>query len=408
MTVASRVIDAELRTDGPAGVSLRKAVERTLDAHWRPPGFACPNAERYPWMWLWDSCFHAIVWSALDRPDRAVSELRAALAGQDPHSGFVPHMAYFGASSADATEAATFWGTGDGSSTVLSSITQPPMYGHAVAELTRRGLEVPPDVVSAAVAGLRFLLADRRRHGSGLIELVHPWESGCDDSPRWDDVVTGPWSIASWRETKGSLLDTIDRGPSGAPIANDGFAVASIGFNALVAFNASELASAVDGSVGAELRHAASTLTEAIDGRWLASQRTWVDAGPTESGSGRCRTADALLPLLVVLRAEAVEELADPAAFGAPFGPRGVHLAEPVRDPRSYWRGPAWPQLSYLLWLAATRHGQSALADRIALGTSAAAERTGLAEYWDGDTGTGGGAVPQSWTALALLMAPDA
>ena len=29
----------------------------------------------------------------------------------------------------------------------------------------------------------------------------------------------------------------------------------------------------------------------------------------------------------------------------------------------------------------------------------------GLAEYWDADTGTGGGAVPQSWTGLAVVMA---
>ena len=71
-----------------------------------------------------------------------------------------------------------------------STITQPPIYALAVVELSRRGVEVPAEVVERAVAGLWFLLRDRRRSRAGLIELVHPWESGCDHSPRWDDLMS--------------------------------------------------------------------------------------------------------------------------------------------------------------------------------------------------------------------------
>ena len=75
---------------------------------------------------------------------------------------------------------AEFWGRPG-----TSSITQPPMYGHAVAELVRRGVDVDADVVDRAGRGLRFLLESRVRDGVGPV-IVHPWESGCDDSPRWD------------------------------------------------------------------------------------------------------------------------------------------------------------------------------------------------------------------------------
>ena len=44
-------------------------------------------------------------------------------------------------------------------------------------------------------------------------------------------------------------------------------------------------------------------------------------------------------------------------------------------------------------------------ADRIAAATVQAAVRSGLAEYWHPDTGAGLGAIPQSWTGLALVMA---
>jgi len=354
-------------------------------------------------MWLWDSCFHAVVWGALGDAERAVRELRTALAGQDPLTGFVPHMAYHGAGPVEAADAAAFWGSAGADRVARSTITQPPMFGHAVAELVRRGIDVPEDLVDRSVAGLRFLMRRRRRGDAGLIELVHPWESGCDDSPRWDDVVAGTWSVAAWHVTKGTLLGSIERSPSGAPIGNAAFAIESVGFNALVAFNALELAGAIDDG---PLAAGAEALVTAIDRRWEPALATWVDGGVTAEGSGRCRTLDSLLPLLVIPRPDAFAALADPTAFGAPYGPRGVHLAEAVHDPGSYWRGPAWPQLSYLLWLAAQRHGRHGLAARIGRSTGAAALMTGLAEYWDGDTGTGGGATPQSWSALSLLMTP--
>jgi glycogen debranching enzyme len=82
-----------------------------------------------------------------------------------------------------------------------------------------------------------------------------------------------------------------------------------------------------------------------------------------------------------------------------------VHRAEPTFAPDVYWRGPTWPQLSYLLWVAATRARRADVAAAIAASTVAGAARSGLAEYWHPDTGRGLGAVPQSWTGLALLMA---
>jgi hypothetical protein len=127
--------------------------------------------------------------------------------------------------------------------------------------------------------------------------------------------------------------------------------VASAGFNALVAFNARELAGLTGDDV---LGAGAQELAEALDDRWDPDLRTWVDDGPTAATSGRIRTLDALLPALVTARPvpEVLAPLADPAAHGAPYGPTGVHRAEPTFAPSTYWRGSAWPQLSYLCWVA--------------------------------------------------------
>ncbi len=363
-----------------------------LEAHWTAGGYCVPNPDTYPWQWLWDSCFHAVAWAHLG-DERGVVELASALSAIDD-DGFVPHMRYPG----DPGFHEEFWGRPG-----TSSITQPPMYGHAVAELVRLGFEVGEPLIERAGRGLRFLLQRRARTPGGLILVCHPWETGCDDSPRWDHWRPDP-SPAAWWTTKGTLVAGIERSATGAPIANPAFAAAPAGFNALVAFNARELATvaADDG-----LLALAQELAQAIDERWDGT--TWIDDGDAASTSGRIDTLDGLLPALLggPHAVTAITRYVDPATFGAPYGPRGVSRAEPTHDPRAYWRGPAWPQLSYLSWLAAMRAGAAALAESVRSMTVGGAWSSGWAEYWDADTGEGLGARPQSWTSLVAALASD-
>ena len=367
---------------------LRTAVAAMMASHWREGGHTVPNGSVYPWQWLWDSCFHALIWAELGDGDRAVAELANLLAVQD-ELGFVPHMTYHG----DPSAPADFWGRSG-----TSSITQPPVYGHAAAELVRRGITVPDEVVEQAVHGLAFLFDHRARTADGLVTVVHPWETGCDDSPRWDGWCPGGYERTRFREVKGELLATVVRAEGGAPLANPGFAVASAGFNALVAWNAVELAG-LTGDDG--LRASATELTEALDGRWDPDLVTWTDDGP--HASGRVRTADALLVTLVAPRPAAFAALGDAAGLGGPFGAAGTDRRERAYDPDAYWRGPVWPQLTYLLQRAAVAAGDP-VAGALADGLRAGAANSGLAEYWHPDTAAPGGAVPQSWTGLALLV----
>jgi hypothetical protein len=264
------------------------------------------------------------------------------------------------------------------------------------------GLPLGEEVVERATRGLRFLLERRHRSSGGLVLLCHPWESGCDDSPRWDDVVDGPWSRDAWFDAKGTLLETIERSPTGAPLVNPAFAVGSVGFSALVAWNARELGALTGDD---RLLAPARELAEVVDARWDPALATWVDDGPTAAGSGRVRTHDALLPSLVAPRPEAFAPLTDPSALGGPFGPAGVHRAEPTFDPAGYWRGGAWPQLAYLSWRAARAAGDGRTEASLRSSLAAGALRSGFAELWEPDTGAALGAVPQSWTTLAAVVA---
>jgi hypothetical protein len=367
------------------------SCRRVLEGNWvAGAGFTMPNRRKYPFMWLWDSCFHAIAWSGLGDA-RAVTELESVFSIQLA-DGFMPHMGY----QTKPQASLALWHCPG-----RSDITQPPMYGHALRVLAARGFDVA-HLYGAASAGLDYLFAHRRDPASGLIRVVHPWETGADDSPRWDGWTDRPFRERRWNKHKRALVRSL-RLRDGAAWANPRFDVASAAFSALVAFNARELAELTANDV---LRAQASALAQAIDEQWLDRQRTWSDvclAGPRTSGA--VRTLDALFAVLVSENAGHVDgafaEIFEPRSFWRPHGPSCTAADEPAYDPSAYWRGDAWPQELYLVMVAAQRRGRgpdaARLAERLVLGGIG----SGYAERWNPETGAGLGAAPQGWAALA-------
>ncbi len=407
--------------------NLFEKAREVMSAHWRSGskptwGYTAPNPERYEWQWLWDSCFHAIIWAELGEADRGLLELATLLETMEP-SGFLPHMNYV----ADPAAAKEFWGR-EGT----SSITQPPMFGHAIAELVRKGVDVPEELVEKAALGLRFFLQFRIHKPSGLIVLCHPWESGADDSLRWDSFYAVPYGHPRWQDEKIKLMETIARDSNGTPLSNPRFPVASAWFTAVVAFNIAELANAT----GAIDKSEATGLVEAVESSWDDVLHTWVDTATTEiqqtssppirkSDSGDSKQTPVLEALLGVLAdrneerlAIVCEDLFNPSKYGAPYGPAGVSQSHKSYEGHSYWRGATWPQLTYLLCHALQARANSS-ADRASANSSAARLRIGadslatqlrsgaitsnFAEHWHPQTAHPGGATPQSWTALAIV-----
>jgi hypothetical protein len=370
------------------------AVRAVMDSHWRPDlGFTTPNATVYPWLWSWDSCFHALIWEALGRPDRAVRELEAVFAAQTA-AGFVPHMTY----GADPGRSEELWGRRG-----ASTITQPPMYGHAIAVLHRHGHAVD-HLLAPASRALRHLLEERRAP-CGLVRILHPWESGIDDHPRFAAWQPDPWDREAWASIKVELVRDL-LVVEGEAVASASFDVCPAGFNALVAWNGMQLASVTGDEA---LFAAAEDVSIALDQTWDGRRLTWCDADPTGRPGSGVDTIDALLTALVTAdagRAEvAIAAAVDPQRFGSPFGPAGVATDEGAYAPDGYGRGATWPHLTYLLWVAALASGLVGEAAALGRLLVAGASRSGLAEYWDPRDGTGYGARPQSWTGLAAVVA---
>ena len=390
-----------MANDPHSEADLRRAVLDLLERHWDGDrGFCVPNSTVYPHLWLWDSCFHAIVWAHLG-DERALRELAAALAGQLP-DGLVPHMR-FGVTSPD---------TWLGPRSTTSSLAHPPMYGHAIKVLISRGLTPPEETIARAIRGLDWLWS-RRRTELDLFYIVHPWEAGNDHSPRWDawgapGRTHADYDRAARTAWNRQRMCDVAFHDDGAAAWSSTFVACPAGFNAYVAFNMAELAAVLgDRTLSERARRTASAMDEHM---WDTEQGLWADL-PLVGGHGahlRTPISDGAMGALVTIdavRAEAaLTQLERPDRFGAPFGPTNVARSHPAYDPRMYWRGPAWPQLNYLLWLALRRWQQLDGAAAVVQRTCEAAWRSGWAEYWDPETGAGLGAVPQSWAGLVVAM----
>lgn len=380
---------------------LAAPVRALLEAHWDAErGYCVPNPTVYPHLWLWDSCFHAVVWAHLGDP-RAVVELSAVLAGQ-LSGGLVPHMRYGG-------QPPDTW---LGPLPLTSSLAQPPMFGHAARVLTDRGLPPGDDVLRRCRRGLDWLW--EHRAVDDLLHVVHPWEAGNDHAPRWDDWgapgrTPADYDRAARSAWNAARVHDIRFDDDGAAAWSSTFVARPAGFNAYVAFNCAELARVLgDATLADRAQRIAAAMDEHL---WDPDVGLWNDQPVVGGGpSVRIPLSDGVMGALVTQDATrahtALDQLTDPRRFGSPAGPANVARTDPAYDPGAYWRGAAWPHLSYLLHLALLRWKREGEAAELARRTRALAAASGWAEYWHAETGVGLGAVPQSWTGLVLAMDP--
>jgi hypothetical protein len=374
-----------------------------LHAHWDSDrGHTYPNLRTYPHQWLWDSCFASIAWAAIGEPGNGLRELDNALSAQFA-SGFVPHMRYASPN------------TERGPRTDCSSFTQPPIHAHAARVLAAHG-PLPDGMVARIGLALEWLW-QHRRTPDGLLFLVHPWESGADDSPRWDSWVAEflgkrdyrrlRWSRPRWSRFDRHLVAAAVFDVEGAAVDSAEFVAAPAAFNALAGHAALEYAALSGDSSWAKR---AAELAEVMDRQmWLESEGLWSDVAVGGGGeSVHVPTLDGVLPALITADGDralrALGQLQSTQRFAAAYGPTFVARSHSSYRANGYWRGSAWMQMGYLARLAALRWERTDLADQIADCSKRGALRSGFAEHWNPQTGRGRGAIPLTWAALAAAM----
>ncbi|MBI4424782.1 MAG: hypothetical protein HY554_13705 [Elusimicrobia bacterium] len=414
--------------------------------------FTAPDKERYPYQWLWDSSFHAIGLRHYD-PARAADELRSLLAAQWPN-GMIPNMVHAradvlasrhwkalheaarerrpGAALRALRGAVSLWfqdklfGALHNAATRSSGITQPPIVAEAAVEVSRA---LAP---GAAAAFLREVYPplrayydwiDRERLRDGLMVIFHSWESGTDNSPRFDPVYgVDPRRYEETRYNLFKKLPALLAFKGSGWRSSSRFAVKGVDMNSYYHKNLLALARVARDAgrpdEGAELEGRARELKgEIIRQLWDPARGAFRDLGlvggrwtplETETPFGFLPLYAGLLdrgdPRVAIL----VERLTDPAKFWTAFPVPTVALSERSFDPKGYWRGTTWLNVNYFLARGLAEHGYAAESRELMERSLAMVERGGMREYFNPRTGEGYRARQFSWTAALVIELDEA
>jgi hypothetical protein len=426
----------------------------TLDDNWRHDHIV-PSRLLYPHQWSWDTGFTAVGLAHV-APQRAWQDLRS-LFGAQWADGRVPHIVFDRNGERDYFPGPRFWrsdGAPGAPAQPTSGIVQPPVHALAVWELYRRS-GGDPSARAAAVAQMRALypkLVAQQRYlaicrnigGGGLAALMHPWESGQDNSPAWDpslSVVPPDTGLVPRQHRRDLVVSDTTHRPTDADYsryiaiaqayrdhgyADDGpggrylFLAECPTFNAISAA-AEHALSGIAEVVGADPaphRREAARITAALVERLFNPATGMFHARDLYTDQlSPARSIGGLVPLILpdlppevvrALLAQATSPrfgLSETMALPLPSYDRTAADIDPVR----YWRGPIWVNMNWLIWRGLRGHGRDALAAALRTSVMDMVQRWGCYEYFHAFTGEGVGAVEFSWTAaLALdLLAHD-
>ena len=415
---------------------------------------AAPNL--YPHQGSWDSAFIAIGLAHLDTR-RAAREIHGLFAhqwatGKVPHIVFnpkaPPHSYFPGAEhwacAADSPEAPP-------APPYTSCLTQPPVHAIAGWRIWEAAGREGEESLSAARAFLqdiyprlfawhRYLLTYRDPEGSGLVTIYHPWGNGTDNSPRWDDALAAvevgdlpPYprydlqhvGDPSQRPTKADydrylwLVKLIKgAGCDEKAIYRSHPFLVKDALSSAILVAANEALLKIAEVVGASDQDRELIAGWAERGRW-GLETCWdgdlklcLDYDLRDGKPLRVRTVAGFAPLIAGQqkpeRLEALLEVLDSPAFAGhpelrwPLPP-STSPEELRFHPRSYWRGPTWPVVNWLLWWSLLRAGESERAEQLRRAALEQLTAGDFAEYYEPFAGEPIGSLAQSWTAAVAL-----
>jgi glucosylglycerate hydrolase len=407
----------------------------------------------YPHQWSWDAAFNAIGLAAIDLP-RARLELDALFAGQW-RNGLLPHIVF------DPTSDGYWPGPAQWECSLhseeappapaTSGIIDPPVHAIAVDRILAIASSVGGDELArteawaAAIypkllAWHRFLARDRADKETGLMTLFHGWESGTDNSPRWDapyaGVEVGPGLPLYQRKDKAHVADAGQRPTdreydrylwlveeakqasydAGLLRQTGSFQVGDVLFTAIFACASDLLANLAvrlrKRDDAAELKDYAAQARAAVFCHVDEASGLAADVDLRTGAWLKTETIAGFAPLIaggmpLTLRRRLVSQLTGERWAGHPSLryalPPSTSPCSEAYNPSCYWRGPVWPVFTWLLTWALSRSGEFKVASGLRSASLAQLGDETFGEYYHPVTGAPLGSLHQSWTAAVAL-----
>ncbi|HWT30267.1 MAG TPA: trehalase family glycosidase [Propylenella sp.] len=396
-------------------------------------GYTIPTRGLYPFQWNWDSCLSALGLRHLDER-RAWLELETLLAHQWP-DGMVPHIV-FHVEDEGYFPGPKIWRTNR--PTPTSGITQPPVLGYVMKRLLDEAKDKPlaadmaRQLIPKAAAWHRWFYADRDPANTGLVAIIHPWESGRDNSIDWDEALARVptegvepyqrrdtqhvdqsqrphkaeydryiWLVQHFRGLDWDNAELHDASP---------FRVVDPGFNAILIRSDDDLADIADRlgkpALAAEARARAAKARAAFGALWSERHGQFVCFDRAAGRQVDSASVGGLLPVLAALgtpeQQRAIAALIRRWRGLTRFGIASHAPDDPRFEAKRYWRGPAWIIVNSMIADGLARCGLPEASEQVNRDSLALIETSGFAEYYDPHTGEGLGGGEFTWTAAMI------
>ena len=396
--------------------------------------------------WLWDSCFHAMILADRE-PEVAKEELRSVFANQH-EDGFVPHMNYFRGDAQKVPDWAkehfeAFLKTPDGQKVPEnqreqfvntywsypdhSDITQPPVIGMAVEEVYNKtgDKEFVREMLPKLKGYYNYLHDKRDPDGDNLVSIIHPWESGWDNSQRWDetlgvagnkrkDIDVKKMRLFSEYKMMGWDLDRV--------FESDQFNVEPVDYNVLYARNmecVSRLCDAVGDKEGAKLyKDRANATKQAIFEKMWDGDK-YVDLCGNAEKKSKVKSAAMFYPMMLDGEKHGTKlvekHLMNPAEFNINYGVPTTAADHKKFDPAQYWRGNVWQNVNVFVYEGLQKLRQQKpgyipakiMSDKIKNSSFELLDKSGFSEYFNPEKGDGHGVKTFGWNGMVKFMEPD-
>lgn len=397
-------------------------------------GYTIPAQGLYPFQWNWDSGICALGWSQFDEP-RAWEEFHFLIKGQW-ENGMIPHIVFHGPSD-QYFPGPDQWGLED-RTPPTTSISQPPLLATVVNLMVEESRdqdlarEQARSLLPSLIAYHRWWYRDRDPEQSGLVVSYHPWESGMDNSPAWDEALARVPAVD--REYHRRDLEHVDSDQR--PLQSeydrylylvdffkscryDGrliyercpYRIQDIGIISILhraTLDLLDLCQKLDYPEDvSDLSEALGRTRRALPLMWSEDRQSFVNRDHVKGELIPVITTGCLLPLY--------GRLLEPAALAQtvsltegwlarqPCGLSSTHPDEPSFDAKRYWRGPTWLHINWMIAKGLREYRLNDTAEKLKSASRNLVETSGYWEYYHPVTGEGYGGPNFSWTAAMAL-----
>ncbi len=395
--------------------------------------YTVPTHGLYPFQWNWDSCLSALGQAHVDET-RAWIEIETLFEHQW-EDGMVPHIVFH------EPDEGYFPGPeiyGTNRPVPTSGITQPAVAGFVINRLFGRSQNkaLAQDYAARLLPKVarwhEWFYACRDPKNTGLAAIIHPWESGRDNSVDWDtpfekvptDGVgeftrrdtahTNPehrptqaqyqryiWLIQHFRSLAWDNTRLHDASP---------FQIVDPGFNAILIRSCQDLAHLARCMGEDRIAERNTTLAEnglaAMQNLWSEKHGQYLCQDRIQNRLIDSPSIAGLLAVFAPIKktyaekiSTRIQELASRAKYILP----SHDPATKEFDGDRYWRGPVWLIVNYMVVDGLLRTGKKETADRIIRSSLEMIDRGGLAEYYNPHSGQGCGGDHFTWTAAMVL-----